>query len=317
MTMGLSFKSFGDLSADIARNLAKVPVDVDLIVGIPRSGLMAASILALALNKKFCDLGAFIENRPLQHGATRRPENGELVLPHQARVVMIIDDSVDSGVSIAKARATLAPLESGRKLLTAAVYASERGMNAVDIYFERVDLPRVFAWNLFHRNELAQACVDIDGVLCSDPTAQENDDGPRYLRFLENATPIARPSYKIGHLVTSRLERYRQPTLAWLNKHAIRFEQLHMLNVATAEERRRLSLHGEFKAGVYRSLPDTTLFIESEPAQAAQIATLSGKPVLDYTSQKLVSPSWNAAHAAVQYASIKRRIVNRIQRVFA
>jgi uncharacterized HAD superfamily protein len=213
--------------------------------------------------------------------------------------------------------ADLEVLRENRTFITAAIYASRTGVNAVDIHFEQVDMPRVFAWNLFHRNELAQCCVDIDGVLCNDPTRDENDDGPNYLRFLASATPLARPTYRIGHLVTSRLERYREPTLRWLHAHGVKFDQLHMLDLPSAHERRRLGCHAEFKARVYRSISDAMLFIESDPRQALDIARLSGKPVLDYTSQRLAEPVWNAALLAVGSSNLRKRIMNRIQRAFA
>jgi uncharacterized HAD superfamily protein/hypoxanthine-guanine phosphoribosyltransferase len=313
----MHFKSFGDLARDISRNLAQVPLDVDLIVGIPRSGMMAASMLALMLNKKFCDVASLLDNRSLQHGRTRIPSNGDLAYPLQARTVLILDDSVDSGASMRNVLAELEALREGRTFITAAVYASKRGTSAIDIYFEQVDMPRVFAWNLFHRNELANCCVDIDGVLCNDPTHEENDDGPRYLRFLESATPLARPTYTIGHLVTCRLEKYREPTVRWLRTHGIKFDHLHMLDLDSAEERRRRGGHAEFKAHVYRSIADARLFVESDPHQAPEIARLSGKPVLDYTSQRLAEPVWNGALVSAQLSTLRRRILNRIQRTFA
>ena len=313
----MQFKSFGDLSQDIAKHITRIPLEVDLIVGIPRSGLMAASMLALMLNKKFCDVASFFDNRSLQHGSTRMPSNCDLAYPLQARTILILDDSVDSGRSMRRVLSELESLRDGRTFITAAVYASNHGRSAVDLYFEHVDMPRFFAWNLFHRNELAHCCVDIDGVLCNDPTHEENDDGARYLRFLENATPLARPTYRIGHLVTSRLEKYREPTERWLNAHNIQFEHLHMLDLPSAAERRRLGCHAQFKASVYRSLGTSTLFIESEPNQAMEIARLSGKPVLDYTSQRLAEPVLNAAMVSAQWSNLRRRIFSRIQRTFA
>ena len=313
----MHFKSFGDLARDIGKNVARVPQDVDLIVGIPRSGMMAASMLALMLNKKFCDVASFLDNRSLQHGRTRVPSNGDLEYPLQARTVLILDDSVDSGASMRRVLNELEVLREGRSFITAAVYASKPGKSAVDLHFEQVEMPRVFAWNLFHRNELAQCCVDIDGVLCNDPTHDENDDGPRYLSFLENATPLARPTYRIGHLVTSRLERYRPQTLQWLQAHNIQFGQLHMLDLPSAAERRKQGCHADFKARVFRAIDDATLFIESDPSQASDIARLSGKPVLDYTSQRLAEPTWNSALLKSQYTTLRRRIFSRIQRTFA
>ncbi len=131
-----------------------------------------------------------------------------------------------------------------------------------------------------------------DGVLCLDPTETENDDGPAYLSFLQTARRLSSPTQVIGHLVTSRLERYRPETEAWLKQHDIRFGKLHMLDVPTAAERRRLNLHGRFKTGIYRGLDDALLFIESEPDQAREIAESSGKPVLCFATQELFRPGF-------------------------
>ena len=311
----MNYKSFGDLACDITTHLWKIPADIDLLVGIPRSGLMAAAMLALHINKKFCDLDAFIENRALKTGRTRR--SGELTYPHDAKRVLIIDDSVDAGVSIAAAREALAPVRQGRDLLFAAVYVHSRSAHVVDIFFERVEMPRVFAWNLFHRADLKHFCVDIDGVRCQDPTLEQNDDGQQYLNFLSATRPIARPSYEIGHLVSSRLERYRQPTIEWLGAHGIAFGQLHLLDVPSAADRRRLGCHAKFKADIYHRIDSAQLFVESEPDQAAQIARLTGKPVLDYANQRMATATWNMARATAEGTRLKRRIIRRLQRVQA
>ncbi|WP_287086264.1 hypothetical protein [Mesorhizobium sp.] len=42
------------------------------------------------------------------------------------------------------------------------------------------------------------------------------DDGPAYEKFLSEALPLFGPTRKIGWLVTSRLEKYRNHTGAWL-----------------------------------------------------------------------------------------------------
>ena len=49
----------------------RVPHDVDLIVGIPRSGMLVASILSLKLNLPMTDLYAFCRNDALDQSALR------------------------------------------------------------------------------------------------------------------------------------------------------------------------------------------------------------------------------------------------------
>jgi uncharacterized HAD superfamily protein len=68
---------------------------------------------------------------------------------------------------------------------------------------------------------LKHACVDIDRVLCTDPTHAENDDGENYIRFLENAKPLLRFKKKFGYFVNNRIEKSRSYTENWLLSHDI------------------------------------------------------------------------------------------------
>ena len=309
----MNYKSVADLARDLSCNLHKVPRDVDLIVGVPRSGLMAASILALLINRKYCDLAAFLENRPLHNGSTRRAHASEMTHPHQARKVLLLDDSIATGKSMQEVRQAVAAASVPCEVLYAAVYATAQSHAALDLHFVQLELPRLFEWNLFHRWELERCCVDIDGVLCLDPTHEQNDDGERYREFLVNATTLARPTHRIGHLVTSRLEKYRPETEQWLKAAGIEYGQLHMLDLPSAKERRQQGTHGSFKAKVYARLDSTFLFIESESRQAEEIALRSGKPVLDFGQQRLVQPSWNVSRVVNRSASLQRKIALRLK----
>jgi uncharacterized HAD superfamily protein len=150
-----------------------------------------------------------------------------------------------------------------------------------------------------HHSFLETSCVDIDGVLCLDPTEAENDDGPAYEKFLLNAVPLHKPTRRIGSLVTSRLEKYRGLTEEWLGRHSIAYDKLFMLDLPSQAERRRLGVHGSFKAGVYRD-SDALLFIESERNQAEVIAKMSGKPALCIETQEMFSADTLSAVALYQ-----------------
>jgi uncharacterized HAD superfamily protein len=126
---------------------------------------------------------------------------------------------------------------------------------------------------------LEKSCFDIDGVLCVDPSSEQNDDGPKYREFILNAKPLFIPGATIGALVTSRLEKYRPETEEWLKKNNIRYKELYMLDLPDMAARQKANSHGSFKASVYKSNA-FKLFVESEPRQAAEINRLTGKPVL-------------------------------------
>ena len=104
-------------------------------------------------------------------------------------------------------------------------------------------------------------------MLCRDPTAEENDDGERYLQFLENVQPLLRTNRQLRYLVTNRLEKYREQTEHWLHKHEFQYSELIMLDVPTKEDRIKLKPHARFKAEIYRNKP-SYMFIESSLWQA-------------------------------------------------
>lgn len=291
----MNFRSVADLARVIRENAHRIPRDIDLVVGIPRSGLLAANLIALTLNLKVTDLYGWVRNAPLPPANTRAIKHEHLELPYQARHVLLVDDSVYSGRSMAEAYKFIESLPTAPRVTCCAVFATKESRQYVDLAFELVPMPRVFEWNVMHREFLSECCVDIDGVLCIDPTPEQNDDGDRYFNFLTQTQPRFLPTCPIGHLVTSRLEKYRAATVAWLHHHGIKYVHLHMLDLPNGQTRRALNAHANFKAKIYRQTYQASLFIESERHQAIEIAQLSGKPVLCFSSQELFQPGVSLA----------------------
>src|SRR5262245_26615315 len=95
----MQFKSIADLNAAIIGNLHRFSADVDLVVGVPRSGLLAASILALHANRPLADLDGFLAGRKLQSGRTRAPSGDGEPLSNAQRV-LVLDDSIRSGKTL-------------------------------------------------------------------------------------------------------------------------------------------------------------------------------------------------------------------------
>lgn len=284
----MNFCTVADLNRDIIANLHRLPHDIDAVIGIPRSGMLAATLVALALNRPLADLDGFAEGRMLASGTTRRSAALDKRFA-QFRHVLIIDDSTRTGAAMTAARARLKHLEGSVRLSFCVIYGVPDQPPSVDLALRVIREPRVFEWNVLHHPILADACVDIDGVLCHDPSDDENDDGVAYLHFLENARPLVIPSRPVGTLVTSRLEKYRPQTEAWLAKHGVTYGALVMLDLPDAETRRRTGAHGQFKGNYYRDCR-APLFIESELAQAQHIAAISGKPVLSLEGPRVCLP---------------------------
>lgn len=265
----------------------QLPPDVGLVVGVPRSGLLAGSILALQLNLALTDLQGFLDGREIAVG--KRPVRAGPGA--RARRAVVVDDSIGTGSQFRLARAQVedAGLSDGVLYATAFVTPQNRGLP--DLYAEVVDDPRVFGWNLMHHPKLlSRTCFDIDGVLCVDPLDEENDDGERYTAFVRNARPLFVPSSSVGYVVTSRLEKYRWATEEWLRNLGIEYRELVMMDLESAVERQALAAHGRAKAEFY-ARSDAELFLESDYRQAAEIAERSGRQVYAMDRREMVYPT--------------------------
>ncbi|WP_290844199.1 phosphoribosyltransferase family protein [Henriciella sp.] len=310
----MNYRSFSDLAQVIRANAAILPDDVDLVVGVPRSGIAPASMIALSKNVDFTDLESYLLNRPLAHGRTRRTSAPGLNSPFDAKHTLVIDDSVHTGGTIKGIRSRIAKVNPLGKISYGVIYAAKSLPDVIDLHFEILAGPRAFEWNALHLPIVETFCLDIDGVLCRDPSDSENDDGEAYREFLLTVAPQVVPTHVVGHLVTSRLEKFRSETERWLHEKGIRYKKLHMLDLPDAETRRRLGTHASFKARVYRSLSKSRFFIESEPHQAQKIAKLSGKPVLCYQNQVIYRPIPNAAYAGDVLDSFVKRAGQKVRR---
>lgn len=237
--------------------------------------MLAASIAALYLNLPLCDVWSFTIGRQWWRNRT-----------HAGSVdrVLLIDDSLNSGGAMARAAISLS---ASLRVCRIAVYGRSTSIaeGRADLVLEAIDGPRLFEWNLWKHRALQTAMVDIDGVLCRDPTPEENDDGPRYRKFLKTVEPLYHPHRPLGWIATTRLEKYRELTEAWLARQGIRYGGLSMLNLPDAATRRRQGGRAEFKAAVYQERG--ALFIESDSRQAARIASLSSKAVIAMDTREL------------------------------
>lgn len=294
------YMSIAQLSAEIRRKLGLIPNDVDLIVGIPRSGMIPAYLIGLFLNRLVVDLETFLSDGRPGHGETRQV-GAKLIRPLGAAHILLVDDSLASGASLRACRERIAQSPFAGKVTTCVVVVDPGMSNRVDLHFTQLPQPRIFEWNAFHHPYLEEACVDLDGVLCVDPSPRENDDGARYGRFIRSARPLFNPTRRIGHIVSARLEKYRNQTETWLAANRIEYGRLHLLDLPSAAERRRLGAHHLHKAKIYREC-GAILFYESDPIQAGEIARLSGKPVLCVADMEFYRPTGFQVRAKVKAA---------------
>ena len=304
----MNFRTYDHMSFVLAKKLSLVPRDVDLIVGIPRSGLIPASILALHLNLPMTDIDGLIAGRMFDKGRTR-------VCPQQktrvsdCRKILVIDDSLRSGKTMDMVRQKIEEANISQEVIYSAVYVIEN-TTEVDIYFDICPKPRMFEWNFMHNKILKAACIDLDGVLCENPTARQNNNKTDYLEFLENAKPLFRPTLLVGCLVTSRLEKYRPQTEKWLEKHDIKYDELFMLDLSDSATRKATCCHAYFKSKIYRQTK-SKVFIVSDLKQAIEIAEYSNKPVLCIETRRMIYP--NSLYAEIHHGQM--HIASKLKRL--
>ena len=285
----LQYRSVADLNRILVSRLEIFAEHADLVVGIPRSGMLPAVLLALHLDVPVLDLDSYCRGCDPSGGdrLARRLSQAASGAPVPRRV-LVIDDSLRHGAAMSAAKNRIAASRPGSTDIVrfAAVYVHPEEKHQVDIWCEEMHR-RVFEWNIMNHAILSASCVDIDGVLCRDPTADENDDGENYLRFLSTVPPLRVPTIEIGWLVTSRLEKYRELTEEWLARHGIGYKMLVMLDLPSKEARIAAGCHSRFKAKVYKET-GAALFIESDPGQARDIAIKCHKPVYCTKTREMV-----------------------------
>ena len=312
MRLFLNFKTIADLDSCIVKNLHKIPRDIDLVVGIPRSGMLAATIIALHLNLPLLDMDSYLNQVQFHTGNTKKCENW-IKTTQEAKKVLVVDDSISSGKAMNEAKMLTKRIASVKHFFLA-VYALELTSLMVDIFFEIVSQPRMFEWNFMHHWALEYACVDIDGVLCEDPTFFQNDDGKRYREFIENAAPKFIPTKKVAYIVSARLEKYRKETEEWLHKNKIEYGKLILLDEPDAASRRKNVNHGSYKGEIFKNT-DCSLFIESSYEQAVEICRTSGKQCYCTGKACLITPEGVTVHLKIlanDWRFTAKRIVKKL-----
>jgi hypothetical protein len=267
------FRTVGDLARTIGHNLWRLPAGIGTVAAIPESGRLPAALIGLQAGRPVAELAALLDP----------------AAPAPAGALLLVDDVALTGATMAAARARLADRHPGLAVHRLAVFCRPEAEAAVDLAFAAAPADPVFEWSLFRSRLLERTCFDLDGILCGDCPAEDDDDGERYRRFLATATPQVVPRGRLRTIVTARLERYRPETEAWLARYGIGYERLVMLDLASDAERRRTRPQGRFKAQVYRDDPGAALFVESESWQAREIARAAGgKPVFDYQGRTML-----------------------------
>ena len=289
----MKFITLQEMNEAIRKNLWKIPRDIDFCLGIPRSGILAASIICEYLNCPLVDVDSFCEGAKPTGGARLRywkPKH-----PTGKKKVLVVDDTVWGGGSKITARKKLQKFSEEYDFLYLVVFLEGPGKSSVDIYLEDVTMYTnnfrenvVYEWNIIHHNEntMISSIWDLDGVMCVEPPDERNHEA--YQAYIREATPMFIPTPEIGAICTYRLESNRAVTADWLSRQGVGYRRLNMFPADTWEQRNASGISPtKYKADYYRNQAWAKLFIESSDLQAQEISRLSGKPVYCIETNKL------------------------------
>lgn len=279
--MVMKYITINDLTETIKKNLWKIPNDVDVIIGIPRSGMLCASIIASYLNIPLIDVNSFVSGM--------NPWGGSRVHYFDAshkktNKVLVIDDTVFTGRAIKRAKKELEGIKDV-EFIYACVYLEGKGDDVIDFYLEDVRMYTnnfselvLYEWNIFqhHIGLMSSSLYDLDGVLCSN------------CEDIENAPALFTPRTKIGGIVTYRLLKDADKVKAWLEKNEIRYGNLFMVNADSWEEVEKNGTTPEkFKTYCYCRNFGYKLFVEGSDEQASAMSKMTKKPIFCVESNKI------------------------------
>lgn len=111
----------------------------DLVVGIPRSGMIPAYLISLYLNIDVTDVNSFILNTPIQRGSTRT-SGKRIYNPHDAQRILLVDDSFSTGKSMRNILDSI-PVDLKKNIKTMVAYTSDVNGAGLDIYIRHVSHP--------------------------------------------------------------------------------------------------------------------------------------------------------------------------------
>jgi hypoxanthine phosphoribosyltransferase len=277
----LNFRTIENLNVAIVNNLHKLrSLNIDLIVGIPRSGMIPASLLATHLQLPFTDVDSYNSGRwYVRSKKVTVPTD----IPSKPLRILLVDDTINTGNAMRNVLFSLR--KSNDQIIKFAVYGSPKNKpEDIDFICEECPLPRAFQWNIWKHNGAKDWATDMDGVLCRDPSKKENDKGPKLENFYKTADSKFLFSKPIKYIITSREERFRKATVEWLQQHNIVYEKLIMKpnNMPGGNQS-----HAEYKANTINNLPDVIFYIESDPKQAKIMSQLVKIPIWCIDNQKL------------------------------
>jgi hypoxanthine phosphoribosyltransferase len=271
----INFVTLDELANWTREWIRSFPTDFDVIIGIPRSGMIVASMIACRLGRPLTTPDLYCEGKWWA---------SQLIKPTSFRRALLVDDSVNAGMAIARARATLAQGPSNVKVTTAAVVAHRReARELVDLHYRLLLHPTIFEWNLLHMKAMNVLSVSLEGVLCDRLPQGVSLASEGFAHWAAETRCLQVPSYEIDFVISMRGEQLRDVTQRWLARHGVRYRELLLVDAANKDASDR-------KVALLRERhPD--MHFEDTRAESEKIWQATGIPTICFDEMDLINYS--------------------------
>tara|TARA_R110000765_G_scaffold230275_1_gene333708 strand:+ start:794 stop:1816 length:1023 start_codon:yes stop_codon:yes gene_type:complete len=248
------------------------------ILGIPRSGMLPASMIALWLNLPLYTINSLSHNLEVMSACSE--SGGIRMKGHKdsGGKILVIDDTVYAGTAIRDIKEKI-----NEAAIYTTVYAHPDSLDKVDIFARTLPPPHILEWNLFNCSYIENALLDFDGILCPNVPYSKCKNEEEYTDYIKNVEPFYHrmPKTFCHGIVTARLEKYRDITEEWLERHGVKYGSLKMYPTEKEEirDRNHIQEAASFKSEHFVT-SSAHFFIESELPEAVMIRKKSGKFVI-------------------------------------
>lgn len=241
-----TFITTADMVNRATRLCEKVP-PVKGVIGLPRSGMIPASVVSVNLSVPLYSLsGGNIKklNSRSEQGGSRmsefKPADNDLPF-------LVVDDTSYSGTELKRTRKLLKEKYPDKNFIFTTIYTipdvecrtDDEENPLLDIPNAYAPYPHILEWNFFNAHTTSHGIFDLDGVFCEDCPTDLDKNEKDYIKWMENVKPIKSripQLFPCMAICTARLEKYREETERWLEKHGIRYRKLIMFE-GTREQR--------------------------------------------------------------------------------
>lgn len=274
---GVVIHTVADAERVIANNLHLIrEIPFDVVVHVPRSGTIPASIIATFMNKPLASVEEYCAGIIYMRRCETDKTDHVLVVDDFTRTAAQLKPAIDK-IKACRPGVTITVLSMFLRANPHCAYPPDLSLLKV------TGTPYYCTWFLWKTPRVREIAFDMDGVFCEDCPREDDDEGDRYLAFLDRARVKFHTPHETGWIITSRLERYRAQTVEWLRRHNIKTRNLIMGPWSSNAE--RAGNQASWKARQYQDC-NAVLYVESHDSTSRKVAERSGKPVLSIETHR-------------------------------